>query len=198
MAVVTVSIVGVGGQGALTVSKILGAAAVAAGTPVFMSEIHGMAQRGGVVTTTLRFGPARSPLPFSNDITVVLGFEPLETYRARKKIMPETIVVMNLDPIRPTSVSSGGAEYPSIEDIKEEVGSHARKLYTISAMEKADEVGNDRVTNVVMLGALIGSGVMPFTPDQIKKAIKETVPENAIEDNMKAFELGYSEIHGSP
>ena len=195
--VITVSIVGVGGQGALTVSKILGAAALDNDIPVMMSEIHGMAQRGGVVQTTLRFGPAHSPLPFEDEITVVLGFEPLEVYRARNMIRPHTVVVMNLDPIRPTSVSSGGANYPDVDEILKEVKTHSDKVHSLSALEKAGEVGNDRVTNVVMLGALMGSGILPFSREQIIEAIKKTVPEKAVEDNLRAYDLGYSEINGS-
>lgn len=192
----TIQIVGVGGQGALTVSKIIGNAAVKKGTQIVVSEIHGMAQRGGVVQTTIRLGDTISPLPFGQDITVLVGFEPLEVYRSRAQLTDETVVVVSTDPIRPTSVSSGGAEYPDIQGIVDDLKSKMKCVFALSAREKAVEAGNEKATNVVMLGALVGTEVLPFTYDEIKEAVHASVPPKALDANLKALDLGYNETHG--
>jgi indolepyruvate ferredoxin oxidoreductase beta subunit len=192
----TIQIVGVGGQGALTVSKIIGSAALKKGTPIIVSEIHGMAQRGGVVQTTIRLGETISPLPFSQDITVLVGFEPLELYRAKHQISNETIVIVSTDPIRPTSVSSGGKAYPEPEEVVQEMKRNLDCVFALSAREKALEAGNEKTTNVVLLGALVGTEALPFTYDEMREAVETAVPPKVKEANLKAFELGYSETHG--
>lgn len=191
----TIQIVGVGGQGALTVSKIIGAAALEKDLQIIVSEIHGMAQRGGVVQTTIRLGDTISPLPFASDITVLVGFEPLEAYRAKHQITPETVVVFSTDPIKPISVSSHGHEYPDVDSILKEIGDKTECVFSLSAREKAIEAGNERVSNVVMLGALVGTGALPFSFDEMRKAVEVSVPPKAVEANLKAFDLGYNKVH---
>jgi indolepyruvate ferredoxin oxidoreductase, beta subunit len=191
---VTIQIVGVGGQGALTVSKVIGNAALAKEMPVVMSEIHGMAQRGGVVQTTIRLGEAESPLPFSSDMSILVAFEPMEAYRARDLVTRETIVVINTDPIRPVSVSSGGKKYPDVKEIIAEIEKHAKEVYSLSAMEKATEAGNPRTTNIAMLGAMAACGVLPFDADDLRGAIKASIPSKSLDVNLKAFDLGLETI----
>ena len=190
----TIHIVGVGGQGALTVSKIIGNAALAKDLQIVVSEIHGMAQRGGVVQTTIRIGDTISPLPFSTDMNLVMGFEPMEVYRARNILTPETVLIFNRDPIMPVTVSSGGKPYPDIEKIIGEVKKNVKAVYTLSAKEKAAEVGNEKVTNVVLLGALSATGLLPFSKDEMKESVKISVPKKAVEENLKAFEMGYESV----
>ncbi|MGA1819559.1 MAG: indolepyruvate oxidoreductase subunit beta [Thermoplasmatota archaeon] len=192
----TIHMVGVGGQGALTVSKAIGAAALKKGIPIIVSEIHGMAQRGGVVQTTIRLGETISPLPFGKDITVMVGFEPLELYRARHQLTKETIVVISSDPIRPTSVSSGGQKYPEPDAVIDEIRKHLRCVFPLSAKKCAREAGNERAANVVLLGALLGTDAIPFSYEEMKAAIEKTVPSKSLEVNLKAFDLGYNETHG--
>jgi len=192
----TIHIVGVGGQGALTVSRIIGTAAIVKDVNILVSEVHGMAQRGGVVQTTIRLGETISPLPFHQDITVLVGFEPLEVYRSRVNITRETIIVMSTDPVKPTSVSSGGKEYPDVEKIVSALGEVVDCVFSLSAKEKARMAGNERTTNVVMLGALTGTGALPFTYDEMREAVERSVPGLSVEANLKAFELGYKETHG--
>ena len=191
----TIHLVGVGGQGALTVSKIIGAAAIKKNISIVVSEIHGMAQRGGVVQTTIRLGDTISPLPFAQDLTVLVGFEPLELYRARNQITKDTIVVVSTDPIRPISVSSGGKKYPEPAAVVEEMRKHLKCVFDLSARDKAVEAGNEKVTNVVLLGALVGTGALPFSHLEMREAIGSSVPEKALEANLKAFDLGYKETH---
>ncbi len=193
----TIQIVGVGGQGALTVSKAIGNAAMKKDLAIIISEIHGMAQRGGVVQTTIRLGKTVSPLPFASDMTILLGMEPLEIYRAREQITSETVVVFSEDPIRPVSVSSGGSPYPDVKEIIEEVGGKAQCVYHLSAREKAKLAGNDKTTNIVMLGAIMGTGVLPFTREEMRESVSVSVPKRALEANLKAFDLGYEAVHGS-
>ena len=192
----TIQIVGVGGQGALTVSKIIGTAAMKKGIPIIVSEIHGMAQRGGVVQTTIRLGDTISPLPFGQDITVLVGFEPLELYRARSQISDETIVIVSTDPIRPTSVSSGGKAYPDPDEVVSELKGRLECVFSLSAREKAISAGNERAANVVLLGSLLGTDAIPFTHEEMREAVEGTVPSKALEVNLKAFDLGYNETHG--
>ncbi|MFW3146755.1 MAG: indolepyruvate oxidoreductase subunit beta [Thermoplasmatota archaeon] len=192
----TIQIVGVGGQGALTVSRIIGAAALKKGTPIIVSEIHGMAQRGGVVQTTIRLGDTISPLPFGQDITVLIGFEPLELYRARSQLTKETIVIVSTDPIRPTSVSSGGQAYPEPQEVVDEMKRHLKCVFDLSARENAIKAGNERGTNVVLLGALVGTGAIPFSYEEMRDAVNRSVPKKSLEANLKAFDLGYKETHG--
>ncbi|MBN1390363.1 MAG: indolepyruvate oxidoreductase subunit beta, partial [Candidatus Thermoplasmatota archaeon] len=183
----TIQIVGVGGQGALTVSKIIGAAAMKKGVPMIISEIHGMAQRGGVVQTTIRLGETISPLPFGQDITVMVGFEPLEVYRARSQLTRETIVVMSTDPVRPVSVSSGGQKYPEPDAVVKEIRKRLKCVFPLSAKDHARTAGNERVTNVVLLGALLGTGALPFSYDEMRAAVEIIVPRRSLEVNLKAF-----------
>jgi len=192
----TIHFVGVGGQGALTVSKIIGAAALKKEMPIIVSEIHGMAQRGGVVQTTIRLGDTISPLPFAQDITVMVGFEPLELYRARKQLTNETVVVVSTDPIRPISVSSGGQKYPEPEAVVEDMRKHLKCVFPLSAKKCAREAGNDRSANIVLLGALLGTGALPFSYEEMREAVGKTVPSKSLEVNLKAFDLGYNETHG--
>ena len=191
---ITVQIVGVGGQGALTVSKIIGHAAVEKDIPILVSEVHGMAQRGGVVQTTVRLDDTRSSLPFATDISVILGFEPLEVYRARDQITEDTVVIINRDPIRPISVSSGGQEYPDVSAIEAEARKNAAHVYSLSAHERALEAGNEKTANVVMLGALVGTGLLPFSYEEMKASVSASVPPKALEANLAAFDLGYTEV----
>ena len=193
----TVQIVGVGGQGALTVSKIIGNAAIEKDMQIIVSEIHGMAQRGGVVQTTIRLGETISPLAFPQDINVLVGFEPLEAYRARDEITPDSTVIVSTDPIRPTSVSSGGQAYPDTKQILDEIEKRAKCLFYLSAREKAIEAGNERAANVVLLGAMVGTGLLPFTYDEMRLAVEASVPKKALEANLKAFDLGYRTVHDS-
>jgi indolepyruvate ferredoxin oxidoreductase beta subunit len=192
--VVTIQIVGVGGQGALTMTKVIGAAAMAKDLPVVMSEIHGMSQRGGVVQTTIRLGDAHSPLPFSFDNSIIVAFEPMEAYRAKDMITGGTIVVINRDPIRPVSVSSGGMKYPDVNEIVSEIGRFAHEVHSLSAIDLAMKAGDYRVTNMVLLGAMAACGVIPFTVIELESAIRASVPPKALESNMKAFSLGLDSV----
>ena len=101
------------------------------------------------------------------------------------------MVIVNTDPISPVSVSSAGHKYPDVDEVLAELGRWSRKVYHLSGSEKAAEAGNSRVSNVVMLGALAGTGILPFSKEELDRSIRITVPEKAVKANIKGFELGY-------
>lgn len=185
--------VAVGGQGNLLASKILGEAALAAGVPVRMSEIHGMAQRGGVVESAIVFGDAKSTIISDGEADIFLSFEPSEALRAIKKCNSGTVAITNLYPLPPFTVATGKGVYPDIDAIKAVFREKTKKLIAFDATVLAKEAGNDLTVNMVLLGALIQTGVLPITADQIKDAIKARIKPQLAEINIKAFDLGFNE-----
>ena len=179
---------GVGGQGVLTASSILGVAALKSGLNVIMSEVHGMAQRGGIVVTEMNLGDAHSPLVGDGEADIIVGFEPVEAYRVLHKANSETHVLVNTEPIVPITASLGNAKYPAVEELLENMQN--LKVYTLKATEIARDVGNVITMNIVMLGALSEIPVFPIEKKYLIEAIKEKIPPKHHEINMKAFELG--------
>ena len=148
-------IVAVGGQGNLLASSVLGEAALLAGIPLRMSEIHGMAQRGGVVESALVFGNAQSTIISDGEADVLVGFEPSETLRAINKCNAGTVVITNLSPLPPFTVAIGKGVYPDIERLQQLIRAKTARLIAINAVELAKTAGNVLSVNMVLLGALI-------------------------------------------
>lgn len=191
----TVQIVGVGGQGVLLASMVLGNAAMAMGYDVAMSEVHGMAQRGGSVLSTVRFGDGVvSPLEASGSANMILGFEPVETCRNLPLGNKDTVVLMNLDPVLPSMVAAGFEEYPEMEELTECVRSKNPNLVTIDATEIAIKAGKAVAANAVMIGAVAAMKGFPIPKDVLHETLMSQVPEKFKELNSKAFEMGYSAI----
>jgi len=189
----TVQIVGVGGQGVLLASMVLGNAAMDMGYKVAMSEVHGMAQRGGSVLSTLRFGDdVISPLEAAGSADLIMGFEPAETCRNLPLANKDSIILMNLDPVLPSMVAAGFEEYPSIDSLKEAVLAENKNLFTIDATKIAIEAGKAVAANAVMIGAVAAMKGFPIPKDVLLKNLSEQVPEKFRELNLKAFEMGYS------
>ncbi len=179
---------GVGGQGVLTASSILGVASLKAGLNVVMSEVHGMAQRGGVVVTEMNIGDAHSPLVGVGEADIIVGFEPVEAYRVLGKAHPGTHVVVNTEPIVPISASLGSAKYPDVQEIlRKMVGLN---VYPLEATQIARDVGNVITANIVMLGAMSSLPEFPVPAEKIKEAILEKFPKSTHEMNLRAFEMG--------
>ena len=185
-------IVAVGGQGNLLASKILGEAALLCNVPVSMSEIHGMAQRGGVVESALVFGDARSSIISDGEADVLVGFEPLETLRARKKCNPGTVVITNLAPVPPFTVAIGRGTYPDVEMIQNQIRTGISRLIAYDAVSLATEAGNVMAVNMVLLGSLIQTGILPLSSECVKQAIRTRVKKQFVESNLNAFEKGFS------
>ena len=185
-------IVAVGGQGNLLASSVLGEAAMLAGIPLHMSEIHGMAQRGGVVESALVFGDAVSTIISDGEADVLVGFEPSETLRALNKCNPDTVVITNLSPLMPFTVNIGQGVYPDLKELQKLIRAKTSKLIAFNATDLAKESGNVLGVNMVLLGALIQTGVLPLTTENIKEAMKRKTKQQFLDSNLKAFDLGYS------
>jgi indolepyruvate ferredoxin oxidoreductase beta subunit len=190
---ISIVLAGVGGQGVITAANILGKAAVNAKTNVYVSEIHGMAQRGGAVVCTVRMGDVSSPLLPSGTADVILSTEPVETLRALLYANKKTKVITDINPMIPYTVAVGGEQYPKLQEIFKEIRSHA-ELYPIDATKIAKEAGAVITKNSVMLGALAATGVLPFKPTVLLAAILEDLPEKYKDINKKAFDGGMHAI----
>lgn len=192
----TVQIVGVGGQGVLMASMVLGNAAMNAGYKVAMSEVHGMAQRGGSVLSTLRFGDdVISPLEAVGNADMIMGFEPVETVRNLSLANKDSVILMNLDPVLPSMVAAGFEDYPDVEVLKKAVTDVNPNLNTIDATRIAIEAGKAVAANAVMIGAVAAMEGFPLSKDILLDALKMQVPAKFLELNVKAFEMGYNYFH---
>ena len=188
----TIQIVGVGGQGVLLASMVLGNAAMAAGYDVAMSEVHGMAQRGGSVLCTLRFGEGIiSPLEAAGGADLLLGFEPAETCRNIGLCNKDTKVVMNLDPVFPSMVAAGFETYPEVQSLVDAAMKLNSNILTIEATNLALEAGKAVAANAVMIGAVAAVEGFPLSKELLLEKLKENVPPKFLELNLKAFDLGY-------
>lgn len=182
----SILLVGVGGQGTILVSKILTSGLLRAGYDVKMSEIHGMAQRGGSVSTTIRYGEkVYSPVIGRGEADVLVAFEKMEAVRWAEYLKPKGIAVVNDYEIAPLPVAIGKAEYPqnTIESMKA-----CFDTRVVRAAELAQQAGNARTMNVVLLGALIHA----FGLDEVDwdSILKENIPEKMLDVNLKALHLG--------
>jgi len=182
--------VGVGGQGNLLSTRLLGEACLAAGIPVMASEIHGMAQRGGIVESALVMGDAASPIVSKGEADILVGFEPLETLRAIHKCNKDTVVITNIHPLPPFTVAIGQGAYPDIKRILDLVRAHVCSLITVDGDKLAARAGNPLSLNMVMLGALIGSRLIPVHEGLLKETISKTTKQAFLKSNLKAFDLG--------
>ncbi len=184
-------IVAVGGQGNLLASKVLGEAALMADIPVHMSEIHGMAQRGGVVESALVFGDAQSTIISDGEADVLVGFEPSETLRALNKCNARTTVITNMAPLPPFTVAIGKGTYPDLEDITALIAAKTHRLIAFDAAEQARAAGNIMSLNIVLLGALCRTELLPLKADTVREAIRTRTKQAFVEANLKAFDLGF-------
>jgi len=185
-------IVAVGGQGNLLSSRVLGEAALLSDVPVRMSEIHGMAQRGGVVESAIVFGDSDSTIISDGEADVLVGFEPSETIRAINKCNSKTVVITNLSPLPPFTVAIGKGTYPDLNEVQDLIRAKTANLIAFDAADLAKEAGNVMSVNMVLLGALIQTDILPLTADSIKEIIKTKTKKAFVDINLKAFDLGFS------
>lgn len=190
MAVKSIMIVGVGGQGTLLASRILGNAVISEGYDVKVSEVHGMSQRGGSVVTYVRYGEkVQSPIIEKGCADTVLAFELLEAKRAVPYLKKDGKIIVNTQKINPMPVILGAAEYP--DDIDNVLNANA-DVTALDAAKLAMEAGNIKAVNVVLIGVLAKNTEIPY--EVWIETIKNTVPEKFLEVNLKAFELGYNYV----
>ena len=193
MSVTNIMIVGVGGQGTLLTSRILGGLAEQAGYDVKLSEVHGMAQRGGSVVTYVRYATegeaVTEPIVEEGCADVLIAFERLEAKRYAHFLKKNGALIVNDQRIDPMPVITGAAEYP--ENILEELR-QKYSVYSINAMEKAEELGNTRVFNTIVLG--MAARHMNYTKEQWIEVIKAKVPPKTVDINLAGFEVGYNSV----
>lgn len=182
-----VLIAGVGGQGTLLTSRILADVAVQMGYDVKVSEIHGMAQRGGSVVSEVRYGKkVYSPIIKKGDADILLAFEKIEAARWLDYIKPDGRVIVNNERIDPLPVMSGKAKYP--DDIVDKIKSAVPKTVVVDATVAAIECGNVKAANVVLLGVLTSAIQLPV--HEVEAAIEHTVPPKALDVNLRALKAG--------
>ena len=183
-----IMIVGVGGQGTLLTSRVLGGITIESGYDVKLSEVHGMSQRGGSVVTYVKYGDkVYSPIIGKGEADIILAFEMLEAYRAMPYLKKGGVMIANTQCIDPMPVITGAAKYP--ENIKDKL-SEKIKLVSVDALKLAQEAGNIKAVNVALIGVMAKNTDISY--DKWIETIKKTVPEKFLKANLKAFDLGYN------
>jgi len=184
-----IMIVGVGGQGTLLTSRLLGTALLNEGYDVKVSEVHGMSQRGGSVVTYVKYGEKiASPLIEVGEADIILAFEQLEAARWLKYMKPDGRMIINTRRIDPMTVISGAEVYP--EGVLEKLEAAGADITALDALALAVEAGSPKAVNVVLVGVMAAG--MGLDKEVWINAIKETVPAKFLDLNLKAFELGYN------
>lgn len=184
-----IMIVGVGGQGSLLASKLLGKLFLSRGYDVKVSEVHGMSQRGGSVVTYVRYGgKVYSPIIDKGQADFILSFELLEAARWTEYLKPGGRIVTNTQQINPMPVITGAAQYP--QGLVEEMRRAGMDVDAFDALSLAEEAGSAKAVNIVLLGRLSKS--FDFSQAEWEQAIRESVPPKFLELNLRAFALGAS------
>ena len=183
---------GVGGQGTLLATYLIGEAALRAGLPVMVSEIHGMAQRGGVVESAVVMGERKSPIISDGEADILLAFEPSEAMRALRKCNSGTLVISNTVPLIPFTVSSGKETYPDVSKLLDSIRDQVGRFIGFNALELARKAGSELAQNMVILGVLFKHGDLPIQPVIMKELIQTITKKAFRETNLRAFELGFS------
>jgi indolepyruvate ferredoxin oxidoreductase, beta subunit len=182
---------GVGGQGIIKTSIVIGESAMKSNLNVLMSEIHGMSQRGGVVSTELKIGDAHSPIIEEGTADLLLAFEPLEALRAISKISEDTYVVMNTSPTYPFNIRESADPYPDVSVIVDELESKSKKVFAFDAEKIAKDAGHILSLNMVMIGGAVAVSGFPLDKNVVLESMKDNLPEKSLEVNMKAFDEGF-------
>lgn len=194
--VISIAITGVGGQGVLTLAEILAKAALADSYNVRVGEIHGMAQRGGHVVCTVRIGTgAKGPIIDSGTAQLVVGFEPVETIREVHMVKKDGYVLLNSHIQYPVAVSMGKAEYPNNDTVLKTLNEFCNNIIEFDAMELAKQAGSSRSMNIVLFGAIIGTGLIPVGKETAIEAVRNAFPAKFEKINVEAFNLGFTKIN---
>ncbi len=189
---INVVVAGVGGQGNVMVTLVLGNTLVHDGYFVTIGETYGASQRGGSVMSHLKISAAKqfSPLIPEGQADIVLGMEPVETLRILKSFGNQNVVtVLNPRPIHPVDFTGSGAGYPNMEELIEQIKSMSAKTYVVAATEEAQKLGNPMLANMILIGSLIQTGLVAISQEAIEKTIKEMFPK-AVAPNLKALKAG--------
>ena len=192
-------ITGVGGQGNVLSSQLIGQALVGKGFFATIGETYGASQRGGSVMSHIRISSLKqlSPLIPKGKADVVVGLEPVEALRVLTQYgNRETVVIVNTRPIYPVDVTSGSERYPEREEIKRSLEGLSLKVYYISATEKAMQMGSPILGNMIMIGALLGVHLIPLSVEEFRQTLAKNFSKNRLETNLKALEEGRKMVGG--
>ncbi|UCG08996.1 MAG: indolepyruvate oxidoreductase subunit beta [Desulfobacterales bacterium] len=191
---------GVGGQGNILISRIIGRILTAQGYTVSIGETFGAAQRGGSVFSSLRISEERlyGPLIPEGQANVILSLEPMEALRQMKFLgNPQVRVLSNTKIVQPADVLTGKVTYPGIDKLKSAIAHLSKHAWFVPATDIALDLGSAIVTNIVMLGALVGSKTMPISLKQAEDEVRATIPDAQIELNLEALNRGYQTTLGA-
>jgi len=186
-------ITGVGGQGNVLSSQLIGQALVGKGYLVTIGETYGSSQRGGSVMSHIRISSRKQlgPLIPRGKADIIIGLEPVEALRILTTYgNPQTVVLSNTRPIYPVGVTSGDEKYPEIEEIQGALKDLSRRFYSVPATEKAMEMGSAILGNMIMIGALLDLNLLPLSAAEFQKTLAKTFSANRLETNIQALEEG--------
>jgi indolepyruvate ferredoxin oxidoreductase beta subunit len=192
-----VIVTGVGGQGNVLITQLMGSALVRAGYHVTIGETYGASQRGGAVMSHLRISRQAQygPLIPHGQADVILGLEPVETLRVLGQYgNPGVTVITNSRPVYPLAVAIGTAHYPSVEEIVRALEGLSSRAWMINATDIALDLGASILANIVMAGALVGAGVLPLAAKEFELELQESLPADRLDLNLKAFRRGLAEV----
>jgi indolepyruvate ferredoxin oxidoreductase beta subunit len=192
-----VIVTGVGGQGNVLITQLMGSALVRAGYHVTIGETYGASQRGGAVMSHLRISRQAQygPLIPHGQADVILGLEPVETLRVLGQYgNPGVTVITNSRPVYPLAVAIGIAHYPSVEEIVRALEGLSSRAWMINATDIALDLGASILANIVMAGALVGAGVLPLAAKEFELELQESLPADRLDLNLKAFRRGLAEV----
>ena len=190
----SIYISGVGGQGIIKTSVIIGEAAMLEGYDVVMSEIHGMSQRGGSVSTELKIGNFKSSIVEESKADLILAFEPIEVLRGLNKANKDTTLIFNTFPIVPSTLTQTGETYPEIDDIVKNLKDNFDSVFPIEGNGLAVDAGSILSLNMVLLGACVANDDFPLSKETVETAMKNNLAPKFHEMNLKAIENGYNAI----
>lgn len=189
-----IHVVGVGGQGVILFSRIVGSAAQRSGKNVIMSEIHGMSQRGGVVESSVVIGRAFSPMIEEGAGDVLVAFEPVEAARQKRMIRKSGIIITSTNPLVPATVGIGLDIYPGVGGIIASLKEDFESVFAFDAPGIAANAGSSKIVSAVFLGALAGIRDFPLSGGILLESLLEIVPAGAAEMNTRGFKAGMEEI----
>jgi len=192
-----VIVTGVGGQGNVLIAQLIGRALVRAGYHVTIGETYGASQRGGAVMSHLRISrdTQYGPLIPEGEAHVILGLEPIETLRVLAQYgNPDVTVIANSRPVHPLAVTTGTAEYPAREQVIKTLEQLSSRAWLLDATDIALGLGAGILANIVMLGALVGSGALPVGLQAFEPELRESLPTDKLDLNLKAFQRGIREV----
>ncbi len=191
-----ICVVGTGGQGVLTAARLLCDAFVARGHHVVSGQLHGMAQRGGSVQSSVMIDCGISPMMAEGQADFVLGFEPVETARALPLMSASTIVLMNTAPVIPfvlgqqSLLEKKNVEYPDVAQLESAIRQVTERVYSFDATQLATETGSAKALNMLMLGCMLSAGKWPFSADQFWETVAQRMPPPLVETSKPAFARG--------